>query len=273
MNGRRSLINQYIEHLVGLNYSPTTIRTRKYILEQLVSSGLSIEEFLARGISPSTRNRELQVISLYYDWARETGHAKANPVKRLSKSKMEARLPKIVSSREINDIVDSIDTSTFAGVRDKAIIEVGLSIASRISDFRTMTISGLDLERKTIIVFGKGRRECIQPLGKMAVAALKQYLPVREAILAQSKSTTDALFINENGSPVKSFYYILKRYLRDITPHQFMRHSIAIASLRNGMKLEEVRDLLRHQSIATTAHYLRFNSDLQDAHSTYHPRG
>jgi len=258
----------YKQHLESLSYSPTTILTHIRTIKAAKKYN-SPSQYLDRGISPATRNKELAILKSYYDYLVEVGKLTTNPLAKQKQSRTPKRLPEALSPSVIVNIIESIDGEDFASLRDRAILEVGVSIGSRLSDFDGMLIEHLDIEHRLLKVTGKGSKEAYQPLGGAALQALERYLPAREAI-----ATCDYLFVNSDGGPLKSVGYIFRKHLNGIRPHVFTRHSMAVAMLNNGENIANIKTWLRHDNLATTSVYLKMTQEsVLQGHKRFHPRG
>jgi site-specific recombinase XerD len=177
-------------------------------------------------------------------------------------------LPKFITQSAVTNIMDAIDVNTFVGVRDKAILELGLSIAARRGDYANMNLDDINIEQRTIRILGKGRKEAYLPLNNHAIKALSAYLLRREQF-----AKDQALFITEKGERVISYYTIFRKHIKGTTPHAFTRHSTAIACLQNGMDINVLQSFLRHESLQTTSHYLTVTQEnLKSIHAKTHPR-
>lgn len=240
----------YLDYLANtLSYKPSTIKTYKFLLDDFAESKLTPEKYLNK-FNGSYRNRNINILSSYYDWLVENNIEKINPVKKIKRSKTNSKVPKFATPSKLNDIINSIPEIGFLNLRNKALLELGIAVGARISEFTYIKMDDLDLANKKIKIYGKGK-ERWQDLTETSIDILNKYLIERTKI-----AKCDSLFITENGNALKYPYYVIKPLIGDLTPHQFNRHSLAIGLLRNGMDLDQVRRVMRHSSISTTAIYL-----------------
>lgn len=260
---------EFLSYLATLNYSIKTIRSYRFLLDSFIDSGLSPLEYVDRkGISPTTRNKEIEMLRKYYSYLGKRGLTNLDPTENIEKSRTPSKAPVTVNMKTMNHIIDSIDGKDFTSLRDRALLEISVAIAARTGDFDRLMLGDVDLEFGLIKVFGKGSKESVQNLSQAAIAAIKDYLPERAKI-----AKCDHLFVNQYGQQLRAIYYVFKKYLGDIKPHDFNRHSMALIMMRNGMQLHELRDFMRHDNIKTTSRYLQLTKeDVKTAFNNAHPR-
>jgi integrase/recombinase XerC len=167
-------------------------------------------------------------------------------------------------------------------MRDLAILEVLYSCGMRVSELEALNISSIDFDKHLVRVIGKGNRERIVPIGKVALDAVRDYL---EGIQTLRKKGVDVsadapLFINSRGGRLsaRSIGRIIKRYAiesglsSDISPHS-MRHTFATHLLDGGADLRSVQEMLGHSSLSTTQQYTHVSLDrLMEVYDKAHPR-
>ena len=231
-----------------------------------------------------TQNYYLIALRAFLKYIRKKGIESLNP-ERIELAKVPERSLDLISSQELNRLIDSPDLSTLAGLRDKAILELLFSTGLRVSELCSLSQEDVDLSRDEFSVRGKGDKVRVVFLSETAKNAIKAYLEER-------KDFDDAMFIQygknaketaiRNGdlrlSP-RSVQRIIKRYAtisgitRKVTPHK-LRHSFATDLLQNGADLRSVQALLGHANIATTQIYTHVtDSHLRDIHTKFHSRG
>jgi integrase/recombinase XerC len=168
------------------------------------------------------------------------------------------------------------------GLRDLAILEVLYSCGIRVSELEALTISSVDFEERLVTVIGKGDRERIVPIGRIALKAVRDYLEAtRDLRKGDGYDSRDApLFINFRGGRLsgRSIGRIIKRYATEsglnpeISPHS-MRHTFATHLLDGGADLRSVQELLGHASLSTTQRYTHVSLDrLMEVYDKAHPR-
>ena len=174
--------------------------------------------------------------------------------------------------------MDIVDTSTWFGLRDRAILEVMYGCGLRVSEAVNLKISGLFLDEGFIRIIGKGNKERLIPIGDMAIEALLTYMEAR--ILPADRASEDIVFLNRYGRPlsrVSMFKTIrslaqLAGIQREISPHIF-RHSFATHLIEHGADLRVVQEMLGHEDISTTEIYTHVDSSRWQAEiRDHHPR-
>ena len=239
-------INKYIASLKRANLSKQTI-SRKIIAIKEFHKFLNAE-------SPST-----------------------DPAKFIDLPKASKPLPVVLSREEIAKMLDSIETDTPLGLRNKAMIETLYASGLRISELVGLSIADIHLREKYIIVIGKGNKERMVPLGDMAVIALRNYIEKGRPFL--SKKPGNTLFYNYQGNSIsrQSLYKYIVKLAKDngiekeISPHT-IRHSFATHLLEGGTDLRMVQELLGHEDISTTQIYTHIDRmRLKEMYEHTHP--
>jgi integrase/recombinase XerD len=193
-------------------------------------------------------------------------------------SKIGRYLPDVLSEDEVVAIIDSVQLSTWQGVRDRAIVEVLYGCGLRVSEAVGLQVSCLFLKEGYVRVIGKGNKERLVPLGAMAVEAVTEYLEVRPQ--PADGISSDILFLNRFGGRIsrQSIFKMIKKQAlaagirKDISPHTF-RHSFATHLVENGADLRMVQDMLGHESITTTEIYMHVESSTWHRNiMDHHPR-
>lgn len=228
-----------------------------------------VEDFiLSRDfLSKRSQARLLSSLRSFCTWLVLEGLLKDNPCDRVDAPKLGRYLPDVLSVDEVAAVIGTADTTTWMGLRDRALLEVLYGCGLRVSEAVGLKISNFYLEDSFIRVVGKGNKERIVPVGEMAVAAVMAYLESRPAEF----SGVDDLFLNRYGkalSRVSAFNAVKKMTLaagisKSVSPHTF-RHSFATHLIENGADLRVVQEMLGHESVATTEIYTHVDS------STWH---
>ena len=208
-------------------------------------------------LSKRSQSRLLSSLRSFFDWLVLEGDRKDNPCDAVDSPKLGRYLPEVLSVEEVTAIIDSVDTSKWNGVRDKAILEVLYGCGLRVSEAVGLRISHVYLEEGFVRVVGKGDKERIVPMGEVAVEAVRKYLDVRPEPAAPQFD--DIMFLNRFGKSVSrvSMFNMVKRQAmaagvsKEISPHTF-RHSFATHLIENGADLRVVQEMLGHESILTT---------------------
>ena len=243
-------------------------------------SAPDVQEYMSSrsNLSERSQARTLSSLKSFFDWLVLENVIKNNPCDRVDAPKIGRYLPDVLSEEEVVSLIDSMDVSTWQGVRDKAILEVLYGCGLRVSEAVGLKISCIFLKEGFVRVIGKGDKERLVPIGDMAVEAVERYLEVRpEPADAES---SDILFLNRFGRPLSrvSMFTMIKRQAiaagirKDISPHTF-RHSFATHLLEHGADLRVVQEMLGHESISTTEIYTHIDSSTwQKEILKHHPR-
>jgi integrase/recombinase XerD len=238
-----------------------------------------IEDYLATRNQLSERSQARLVSSLrsFFDWMVKEGYISDNPCDRVEAPKLGVYLPSVLSEEEVDRIIRCVDTSSWMGKRDRAILEVLYGCGLRVSEASGLKISSLFLEQGFIRIIGKGNKERLVPIGEMAMEALEAYMEDRPVPTAKAD---DLVFLNRFGKSISrvSLFKIVKKYTRaagimkEISPHTF-RHSFATHLIEHGADLRVVQEMLGHENIATTEIYTHVDSSTwQKEILTHHPR-
>ncbi len=201
----------------------------------------------------------------------------------VARPKLGKALPRFLYYHEVEALLTAPNSKTLLGYRDQTLLELIYSAGLRVSEVTSLKIAALQLDERLIKVFGKGRKERIIPIGKVAAAFLKKYLEeIRPALASRNPSEVKAeeVFLNNNGSPLsdRGVRYLFQKYIRqvshkkDITPHS-LRHSFATHLLEGGADLRVVQELLGHASISTTQIYTHVTREmLREVYQVSFPR-
>jgi len=224
-----------------------------------------------------TQNYYLIAVRAFLKFLRKRGIASLNP-ERIELAKVPERSLDLISSAELQRLMNAPDRKTLEGKRDKSILELLFSTGLRISELTGLSIDDVDLTRDEFSVRGKGDKVRVVFLSDTAKQCIQEYLQKR-------KDLDDALFIrygrkaNDGGelrlSP-RAVQRLLKKYAavagitRKVTPH-VIRHSFATDLLQNGADLRSVQALLGHANIGTTQVYTHVtDKHLRDVHKKFH---
>ncbi|CAN5246467.1 site-specific tyrosine recombinase XerD [soil metagenome] len=246
-----------------------------------------IEQFLNElaelELSPGTIARNISSIRSFHEFAVVESFAEANPAELVDLPKKAEKLPEVLSATEVLKIIEQADRTNDAGIRDAAILETLYATGMRVSELTGLELDNLFFEIGFIRVTGKGNKERLVPVGKMAQNAIEHYIEtVRERFInPDNKSKTEnKLFLNQRGGPLSrmSIWNIVNKYAqkakieKNVYPHIF-RHSFATHLLEGGADLRAVQEMLGHSSIITTEIYTHVDrSLLHQVHKEFHPR-
>jgi integrase/recombinase XerD len=189
------------------------------------------------------------------------------------------RLPGVLTRDEVALLLDAPDPADRLFWRDKALLEFAYASGVRVGELISVKVRDVDLQEGLALVFGKGSRERIVPLGRAALQALIVYLREIRPTLAGNRGE-GVVFLNARGTPLSRMgvWKILRRHVeragiaKRVTPHT-LRHSFATHLLEGGADLASVQEMLGHADIATTQIYTHVEREyLRDVHRRFHPR-
>ena len=262
------IISQYLEYLeLEKGLSQNTIDAYRRDLYSFADGGKSIEEIdrtyinnyirslKERRLAPTSVIRKVASLRGFFKWATSMNILEKNPASTLEQPKVPQRLPKVVSIKEVEEILHE-DLSELQLVMVELLYSCGL----RVSELVNLKIGDIDINSKYVRCFGKGSKERIIPIGGKAIKALNRYLSCRELIFKKYNLTSKKLLVNDSGryinrQDVYNFIHACgKKIHKNISPHT-LRHSFATHLLENGADLRVVQELLGHSDVSTTQLY------------------
>ena len=230
------------------------------------------------GLSKRSQARFLSSLRSFFKWTVLEGYVKDNPCDAVDTPKIGRHLPAVLSEDEVSAIIDSVDTGSWNGLRDRAILEVLYGCGLRVSEVVGLKISNVYFKEGFVRIVGKGNKERLVPIGGMALEAVSHYLAVRPE--PSDTASEDILFLNRDGRALSrvSVFTMVKRQAmlagvhKEISPHTF-RHSFATHLVNHGADLRVVQDMLGHESILTTEIYTHIDTEswMRDV-INHHPR-
>ncbi len=275
------------------NASPHTVEAYQSDLQQFaaflsreISASLTIDAithlhirrylaFLHKGHAKSSIGRKLASIRSLFRFLIRRGEIATNPAELVSTPKKEKKLPFHLNIDEITTLVEAPQGVGILSLRDRAILETLYSSGLRVSELTGLDIGRCDLEAGGLRVMGKGGKERIVPLGRVAAEALREYL------LSRSSLHPDApLVVNSRGGRLtrRSVARIVDRYMRHLvtmkkaSPHT-LRHTFATHLLEGGADLRSIQEMLGHASLSTTQKYTHVTIDkLLEVYDKAHPK-
>ena len=228
------------------------------------------------GKSPATISRSIASLKAFYRRMKDDGFKGSNPVAGIPMIPSPKRQPYILSSSEIESLLEQPDANTPKGCRDKAMFETLYATGIRVSELVSLNVDDVNLV--TGLVVCRGNKERTIPIYDTAVKAISQYLNSVRPSMAVTGET--ALFVNVSGERMsrQGFWKVMKSYLekaqinKDITP-QMLRHSFAAHLLENGADVRSLQQMLGHSDISSTQAYARvISQQLKDVYQKAHPR-
>ncbi len=208
-----------------------------------------------RKLAPTSVIRKVASLRGFFKWATSSGILEKNPAATLEQPKTPQRLPKVVSVKEIDEMLHNNLTPL-----EHVMMELLYSCGLRVSELVNLKLNDIDLSSKYIRCFGKGSKERIIPIGEQAKTVVKEYFPTRDLLVKKYNLTTKNLLIKDNGhfvtrQDVYNFIHAQGKLIhKNISPHT-LRHSFATHLLENGADLRVVQELLGHSDVSTTQLY------------------
>jgi integrase/recombinase XerD len=232
-----------------------------------------------RRLSSESLYLEIAALRAFYRFAEAEKLLPANIAENLSLPRRWKRLPKALTSAEIEKLLQPESPETPQSLCDQAIFELAYASGLRLAELRGIRLEQLHLDAGFINVVGKGNKERVVPVGRKAVTALEWYLTVGRPQLVTPRSPAN-VFLTRRGTPFAAVTLWLRvkqrvrraGIARNVTPHM-LRHSFATHLLEHGADLRVIQELLGHASISTTEVYTHVAGHrLREVHRKYHPR-
>lgn len=295
----KELLTRYLNHLlVERGVSPNTLESygrdlRRFVFFIEDDKKISdvgrvtpevIIEYLTRireeGLAANSMNRSLAALRGFYKYLLREKIIKENPLAHIELAKVWMKLPDTISKEEMKTILAQPGTQNIAAIRNAAMLELLYATGIRVSELINLTMNSINWQVGFLVVMGKGSKERIVPIGKIAYDSTRRYIEEARPKLIQKKST-DVLFLNRFGRKFtrQGFWKIVVGYAKQaglqkkVYPHTF-RHSFASHLLEGGADLRTVQVMLGHSDISTTQIYTHVTRDrLREVHQKYHPRG
>lgn len=229
------------------------------------------------GASPVSVARRISSAKGFFNYLLRDGIITVAPHTELMGPGLPKKIPTYLQVEEVDALLAVLDLRSQTGVRDRAIIELLYATGVRVSELVNLRVSDLSLERALLSCRGKGSKQRYIPLGKSAVASLRDYLGVRPLLLGNRVS--DLFFLQKNGLGMtrRDIWLLLKKYakragLERVSPHAF-RHTFASHLIQRGADSRAVQALLGHSDLSTTQIYTHVsNQHLVRALEEFHPR-
>lgn len=238
-----------------------------------------LSHFKKQGFSDTTTVRTIVSIKQFFKYLQLEKIIKEDPSSQIQTPKMKKSIPGVISLEDVEKILAAPDESTPEGIRDLAMLEVLYATGIRVSELIGLKLNEVNFEMGFVIVYGKGSKERIVPIGEKAQEKLKAYMENSRPALLKSKEAKE-LFVTRRGGGMtrQGFWKLIKTYAlksgitKDISPHT-LRHSFATHLLERGADLRTIQIMLGHSDISTTQIYTHVESErLREIHKKYHPR-
>ncbi|MEW6153434.1 MAG: site-specific tyrosine recombinase XerD [Actinomycetota bacterium] len=248
-----------------------------------------VEDYLAflraAGRAPASVARALVSVRALHRFCEDEGLAPTNPAEDVERPPVPAGLPKALSEDEVASLLAAVTGEDALARRDRAILEVLYGCGLRVSELVGLSLGDIDLDAGFVRAFGKGAKERLVPVGRMAADALRDWLtPSGRGALVPARwarrTDSEAVLLNARGGRLsrQGAWGVVRHYgdrvgLSDrLTPH-VLRHSCATHMLDHGADIRVVQELLGHASISTTQVYTRVSTErLRQVYEAAHPR-
>ena len=274
------IIKEYLIYIQNVkNYSQNTIKSYSSDIKQYIENTETIGEFLhylkelnKNQYSKTSINRKITSINTFLYWAVEQNYFNQNDIKIVKNLRVEKKLPNVLTSSYINNLLDNLPEFSEKDIRDKAILELMYSSGLRVNEVSNLNLNSVS-KNNSIRVLGKGSKERVLPITKRAYNCLKKYKEISRPKFQNEKSKY-YLFLGVRGGQLsdREIRRIVK-FRTGTFPHS-IRHSFATHLLEGGADLRIVQELLGHNDPATTQIYTHVSKkQLQKKYKQSHPRG
>lgn len=217
---------------------------------------LYIREMRRKDFAPTSVTRKIASLRGWFKWMMGMNLIKHDPTVAIEHPKLSKHLPRVLSINEVDLLLSQKLTCI-----EKALLELLYATGLRVSELVNLRLQSINLKHGYVKCFGKGSKERIVPMGKVAKEAINIYLVERTQIIEKENISSDFLFLASDGRKIsrQDVYNIIKSWgervlNKHITPHT-LRHSFATHMLENGADLRVVQELLGHSDVATTQLY------------------
>ncbi|MFB5661567.1 site-specific tyrosine recombinase XerD [Alteribacillus sp. HJP-4] len=265
-------LTQYIKFLTAQNIKEVSEIDRTHILQYLY-------ELKDSGRSASTLARNISSLRAFHQFLLREQRSTKDPSELIEIPRGEKKLPDILTPKEVEKLLEAADGVNSFDRRNKAMLELMYATGLRVSELCSLEKGDIHLQMGFVHCTGKGSKERIVPLGKIAGEAIERYIHKARPQLMKNRKH-DILFVNHLGTGLsrQGFWKILKKSAvkaglgKKLTPHT-LRHSFATHLLENGADLRAVQEMLGHSDISTTQIYTHVSTHkLKDVYHHYHPR-
>ena len=262
-------LTRYLRRLIEQGTVDPADILREDVLDHLIA--LRKEGLNGRSIS-----RHLSTIRKFHQYLAVERVIQRDPTEDFDSPRILQKLPHVLSSMEVEALLDAPDPATEKGVRDRAMLELFYSCGLRISELATLPMRNVLLDEAALRVRGKGSKVRLIPLGAVLTEKLQAWYVIR----AGWNPRDNTVFVSSKGKAMcrTTVWQVVKQAARDanirqnVTPHM-LRHSFATHLLDNGADLRSVQEMLGHSDIVTTQIYTHVSQErLSSAHQQFHPR-
>ncbi len=231
------------------------------------------------GLAPVSIARNVSALRTYFGFLLTEGLLSTDPSDRVQSPRGMRALPDVLTVDEASRLLDTPDLSHPLAWRDRALLEFMYASGVRVSEVIDLQLKNLSLDEQVAVVYGKGAKERLVPIGRTAINALTIYLRDTRPRLEKGQGE-GRVFLNARGRPLSRMgvWKILRSHVeaaeikRHVSPHT-LRHSFATHLLEGGADLIAVQEMLGHADISTTQIYTHVDRRyLMEVHRSFHPR-
>jgi integrase/recombinase XerD len=231
------------------------------------------------GLGATSIVRSMVSVKQFFKYLLSEKVLSEDPTAHIKTPKMKKAIPGVISLGDVESILGAPDESTPEGLRDAAMLEILYATGIRVSELIGLKLNDVNFELGFVVVYGKGSKERVVPIGDKAKNKLLLYLRDSKPALLKGRESK-ALFVTRRGAGMtrQGFWKIIKAQAlkagvtKKISPHT-LRHSFATHLLERGADLRTIQLMLGHSDISTTQIYTHVESErLKEIHKKYHPR-
>ncbi len=299
MNDNTKTLFGFSEHLKVLNRSTATIKAYTGHVRLFLAgehkdikavTRADMENYIATlydhekdtKYTTGTICMKIRSLKRFFEFLEQANIIFINPMEYIQEPKKDKTVPRnILTTREMEKLLDQPNLGTRTGIRDRAVLEVFYSTGIRLGELCSLTIYDADLQGKMLrINQGKGGKDRVVPLGKHAIRFLREYISKIRPHFTRKNRKSRTLFVNQQGQPLsKQVVSVMVRssaqkagLKKQVSAH-VLRHTFASMLVKNGADVVAVQKMLGHSDLKTTQGYIKtMGVDLKKAHKKSHPR-
>jgi len=232
-----------------------------------------------RGLAAASIKLVVVALKIFFRFLLAKGRINRDPTETLTLPRIERYLPETLNELQVQQLIESINTTQPRGLRDRAIIELLYASGLRISELANARLENFSAEQRILRVTGKGNKTRLVPVGRKACEALAAYVSAERPKMVKPRTGSE-IFLSARGTKLTTvrLWQIVKERARvsgleaNIYPH-LLRHSFATHLLSNGADLRIIQEMLGHSDISTTQVYTHVDQQrLKAVHRKFHPR-
>jgi len=225
--------------------------------------------------------KEIKAVKIFFDYLEREEEIFISPARKLNYPAPKKRIVEnVISEEEVRRLINRIPANTYIGIRDRAIIEILYGSGLRSSELRNLNLSDVELNKRYIFIReGKGKKDRVVPMTRVAKYWVKKYLSKVRPVLSHKNPASTILFLTSKGGKITADgllvmvkHYGKKAIHKNISPHT-LRHSCATHLIQRGASIRYVQELLGHSDISTTEIYTHIKPEnLMEVYIRTHPR-